>query len=995
MPVASAKPKAPADLRAPLRETRPPERPWVAPSPDEPKSGCGFCPLLPFSRDFAQLRSRFQRDADKILAKTRNDPHVVHGRAVGSGVPWRPVDLLFVGEAPGQEEDFKKIAFIGRSGALLREGVQEATGVSSDRVAYTNVVRCRPPRNRTPNKTEIKCCAFELVREIQAREPKLVVALGNSALEFLTGQTGITALAGRILDCTRPEFPDLKVLACLHPAYILRMDFLLEQWCEVLKRAGEFLRGEYAPPPGPGTYHVLDQIGDVEARLREIVAAKVLTAFDTETGDLSPFQTKFPGLLCVSLTNTEGVGYVIPFDHRDSPWRAGGPRAVERPRLLKALRTFFASDVPKVGQNEKFDRQHIRQALGVEPANVVRDTMLMHYVLDETRGTHGLKRLAFVYTGMGGYERPLDLHIGTHLEANPKRGGSYANIPGLILFPYAAMDADVTLRVDAALRQEAEWKQRPRLRALAEHFYPTLSRVLADLEYAGAQVDLTVVERLDRKYRQEIETHERAIQRLPKVRQFVADRPAARNGEPFAFNPGSAPQLAKVLFEHYGERPTDLTEKGLEILSARWQRLHERRKVAGGPRVDFVQDVVEPAIARKEWEHFSTKADVLHEYERTGNDLCPLIVKYREAVQIHSTFIEPLLTRLDAQGRVHGSYLCHGTVTGRMSSAAPNLQNIPDAAKPAYVSRFGSEGLILSVDYSQIELRVAACWFNDPDMIRAYREGIDLHALTAAQMHHLTLEQFFALPATEQKAMRDRAKRINFGIIYGAGPPALQATLKKDGIHVTLEECQAFLETFFKIRPHLKRGIERLEAQTIHRGWLEAFTGRRRRVPAVKSQDRELSGRALRQSINFPVQCGASEMTLMALCLICWVLAAEHFRSKIILTVHDSIIFDCHVDEVLDVAALAKDIMEHITELSDEILPGLDWSWLKCPVVADTEVGHSWGSMVKFDPHVLLGAKAKPAGALWKTVEGKPDLAREPATVDELWEAMAWKAESV
>jgi DNA polymerase-1 len=999
MPIAKAPPKAPATLKARIQgaeAAHAPTRPLVAPSPEEPKSGCLFCPLLPFSKDFDGLRPRFQRDAAKILNKTRYDSHVVHGRAVGSGVPWPPVDLLFVGEAPGQEEDHRKEAFIGKSGTLLRETVSQLIGLPPDRVAYTNVVRCRPPRNKEPNQTMVRCCSYELVREIQARQPRLVVALGNTSLEFLTGQTGISSLAGRILDCTHPEFPDLKVLACLHPAYILRMDFLAEPWCEALARAEQFLSGKYTPPPGLGTYHTLTTIGAVETRLREIVAQGDVAAFDTETGSLSCFQTQFPRLLCVSVTNAEQVGYTIPFDHPDSPWREGGPRASERPRLVTALRAFFLSACPKIAQNEKFDRQHIRQALGVEPANVVRDTMLTHYVLDETRGTHGLKKLAFVYTGMGGYDRPLDTYIGAHLEANPERGGSYANIPGALLFPYAGMDVDATLRVDRALRAVPEWTKHPKLRALAEQFYPELSRVLADMEYAGAQVDAAVVERLDRKYRKEMATHAAAIQALPKVQAFVVHQQAGgktgkRRADPFEFNPGSPTQLALLLFEHYGERPEELTESGLEILSARWKRAYDRWKLMGGTKPKF-EDTVQTAIDRREWSHFSTKADVLHEYERRGNTLCPILLKYREAAQIHGTFIEPLLGRLDAQGRVHGSYLCHGTATGRLSSQAPNLQNIPDAAKPAYVSRFGAEGLILSVDYSQIELRVAACWFNDPDMIRAYVKGIDLHALTAAQMHGLTLEKFLALPKAKQKEWRTQAKRINFGIIYGAGPPALQATLKKDGIHVTLEVCEDFLAKFFQVRPNLKRGIERMEQQTIVRGWLEVFTGRRRRVPAVKSDDREIRGRALRQSINAPIQGGASEMTLMSLCLIHRVMQAEGFRSKLILTVHDSLVFDCHVDEMLAVATLAKDIMEHITELSDEILPGLDWSWLRCPVVADVEVGHSWGATVKFDPATVQGPHAQAAGVLWGEKDGKRELAREPVTVDELWEAMAWRA---
>lgn len=986
-------------LRRRTVPTTKPARPIIEPAPDEPKSGCFFCPLAPFSTDFDALKPHYQRDWAKFQAKQQRDPHVIHGRATGSGIDWTPVDLLFVGEAPGQEEDFKKAAFVGKSGDLLRQAVRRLIG-KGVRVAYANVVRCRPPRNRDPNKTEIKCCGYELVREIEARQPKLVAALGNKALEFLTQQSGITALAGRILDGTRPEFPDLKVLACFHPAYILRADYLMDVWCEALELADRYLQGTYEPPPGAGEYFVLDDADDVEALLDAFIAEGTVVSFDTETGGLQPFQTDFPRLLCFSFSDEEGVGYTIPWDHVESPWRKDGPRRRERKRLLRALRRFFRSDCPKIAHNASFDFKHVWHALGgsqYEPRNVVRDTMLTHYVVDERRGTHSLKRLALVYTGMGDYECPLKEYQSTHPAANPRRGGSFAHIPGDLLFRYAAMDADVTLRIDRLVREEPEYRKNPKLRRLAEHFYPALARVLAHLEYNGATIDVRIIQRLDQKYRAEMEQHAQKIQADPKVRQFVQDQRAAgkhgrRKRDPFVFNPKSTQQLGNALFGYYGERPRELTDRGFDILTNRWRRARDRRKDQGGPKVKF-EEVVAIAIARKEWDLFSTKADVLNEYERRGNTLCPTILKFREVAQIHGTFIAPVLDRLDADHRMHGSFLAHGTVTNRLASRDPNMQNQPDAAKPAFVSRFGAEGLIGQVDYSQIELRVAASWFNDPTMIRAYREGIDLHALTAADMHHLSFAEFLALPGGERKPMRARAKRVNFGVLYGGGPPALQATLKKDGIHVTVEECKTFQKTFFEVRPHLKRGIEQLERETIKRGYLEMFTGHRRRVPGVQSDDRDIVARILRQCVNAPIQGGASAMTLMALCLIFAEMERRDYRSKLILTVHDSIIFDLHVDEAVEIMAMAKDIMERITELSDAVLPELDWSWLKCPLVADCELGHSWGALVAFDP-ATVAQEAEAEDDRWLETDeaGAASIGRPPVNTEELWEQMAWKA---
>lgn len=988
------KPTPKKSFRTRSRETREQSdrRPLIQGDPDEPKSGCYFCPLMPFSKDFVEHADEYKRDAQKLLDKMKFDPHVIHGRGCGSGSKWKPVDLLFVGEVPDREEDFKKAPFIGRSGETLRRAVAERISVPADRVAYTNVVRCRPPGNRAPGKTEVKCCGYELVREIQARQPKLVVALGNKSLEFLTQQSGITVLAGKVLDCTRPEFPDLKVLAAFHPAYVLLADYLLDDWVAQLDMADEYLRGEYVPPSGAGDYYVLDDAGQVEELMDAFIEQNDVVAWDTETGDLTPFQDKFPRLLCFSFSDDEGVGYVVPYDHADSPFAEPGK---DRTRVTKALRKFFASDCPKIAHNAIFDIKHTRHALGAPPNNVVADTMLTHYSIDEQRGTHGLKRLAIVYTGMGDYERPLKAYISTHKDAKPDHAdGSYANIPGEFLFPYAAMDTDVTLRIYRAIREEPEYTN-PKLRTMAERFYPKLVQVLADMEYSGAKIDLTVVRKLDKKYSTEIAEYQKAITRHKVVRAFVQDqrdrgKTGKRKADVFEFNPGSPTQLRLILFEHMAERPIELTDKGFETLSARWKAAKSRHKDRSGPKVKF-DDIVQTAIDRKEWRHFSTKADVLHEYERKGNDLCPLILKYREAGTIHSTFVVPLLTMLDAEGRVHGSYLPHGTQTGRLSSQGPNLQNIPGAAKPAYVSRFGDDGVLLQIDYSQVELRVAAAWFKDPTMIKAYRDGIDLHALTAADMHHLSMEQYLQLDPKDQKEKRTRAKRINFGTLYGGGPPALQSTLKKDGVFVTIDECKDFLKTFFKVRPALKRGIERLEEKTKKLGYLEMFTGRRRRVPEVKSEDEGIVSRALRQSVNAPIQGGASEMTLMSLCLIWDRMQQADYQSKLILTVHDSIIFDCHVDEVLEIATMAKHVMEHITELSDEVWPGIDWTWLTCPIVADCEMGHSWGAMVTFDP-ATIEADTPGDGPLFETEKRKKvALVRDPSNIDELWEAMEWK----
>ena len=980
-------------------------RPLVKPNPDEAKRGCLFCPLMCYSADFPRYASQYQRDAAKIKSREK-EPHTVRSRNISE--TWTKVDVLFIGEAPGNVEDCQGTPFVGRSGKLLRAAVQDTVRLPPSKIGFSNTIRCRPPRNRDPGKTEVRSCCTELLREIEARQPKLLVVLGNHSLDFLCGQTGITTLTGKLLRCTAPGLEAMRAVACLHPAYILRFDHELERFLAALRLANDYLRGSYKELPGAGEYEVLSSVPAVVKLMQRFRSQKKLVAFDTETGGLSPFQTKYPRLLCFSFSDEEGKGYVVPLDHPGSPWHKDSPNpvaAADRGQIMECMRKFFTdASVPKIGQNEKFDRQHIFQALGAEPENVVGDTMLLHQVLDERRGTHGLKMLAYSYTGMGGYEKPLDDYCASHKDADFDKGGSYANVPAEVLFPYAAMDADVTLRCWNAMQREEAYRGNVKFQALAETFLPALSHTLAHMEYNGATVDPAIVALLDTKYSKEMELHTAEIAKLPKVREFVLKRRSEKEDPAFTFNPGSAKQLSTVLFDHYKLAPLELTEGGFDRLVARHKRLSDEAVATKKPKPSFTS-VVQAAVHRREWEHFTTKADVLHEYERQGNDLCGTLLKYREAQTLHGTFVVPLKTLLDESCRVHGTFHIGGTITGRLASSDPNLQNISNKdgglIKRAYVSRFGKRGYILNVDFSQIELRVAAAYFNEPTMIEAYRKGEDLHTLTAAAIAFpqyrsdpaRQMAEYKKLSKADQKEWRSRAKRTNFGTIYGIGPDGLVSTLKKDGVFITRQEAEKLIETYFEVRPALRRGMDTLEARVKKFGYLESLTGRWRRVPEVFSEDQSIVGHALRQSVNFPIQNGAADMTLMALVLIEKLMCEEGYESLPILTVHDSIVFDCTEDEVMDVAATAKEIMERIPELSEEVLPGLDWKWLRgVPLVAECEAGPTWGQMVEFDPGpILRGEPAPKTPYIGKTDKNKDDLLRKAFTLDEFKRGCAFK----
>lgn len=469
----------------------------VQPNPDDEKTGCLHCPLGAHASDFDRFKKKYQRDAEKIKQSDRLS-HIVRNRNVSE--EWTPVDVLFVGEAPGAEEDKEGKPFVGRSGKLLRSVVEKymPPGV---KWGCANAVRCRPSQlNRPPTPTEIRCCSHELKREIEARKPKVIVPLGNKSLRLFLGCERITFLCGKVHTSNTPGYEHLTVVPCVHPAYVLRMAHEVGKFIDAIKVAVSVVTGKHKALPGLGEYRVANTLKKVKQVVREIEAAK-LTATDTETSSLNP-HLDGSRILCFSFSTKPQTGWVIPYDHADSPWNMteekptfdeipdipGQPNpppdlstkirqrkfqeylnwqevndAVRseqyarklskwrkrrdrarklRPLIDKQLRRIYNKRRGWVLQNRKFDYNYIRRRAGCRMRGLAIDTMTLHTTVDDRRGSHGLDLHASTYTGAGGYDRPLEDYKKEHPEADPAKGGSYANIPGEVLFPYACLHGD-------------------------------------------------------------------------------------------------------------------------------------------------------------------------------------------------------------------------------------------------------------------------------------------------------------------------------------------------------------------------------------------------------------------------------------------------------------------------------------------------------------------------------------------------------------------------
>ena len=585
-----------------------------------------------------------------------------------------------------------------------------------------------------------------------------------------------------------------------------------------------------------------------------------LVAVDTETTSLDPMQAELVG---VSLALGTGDAHYIPVGHRKGGSLdfdgGGGLAQLDRTIVIGRLKPLLEHPgVLKVGQNIKYDMIVLKRCgIDIKP---IDDTMLMSYVLDVGQHGHGLDELA---------KRHLGHAMLTYDEVT--RTGrtqiSFAEVPIERATEYGAEDADATLRLQRLLK--------PRL--VAEHLmtvYETLERplvpVLVEMEHAGVKVDRAVLARLSGDFAQRMAALEDEVYKLAGER----------------FNLGSPKQLGDILFNKMGLTPPKKTATGAH----------------------------------------ATDADVLETLAAQGHDLPARVLDWRQLAKLRSTYTEALPTYIHPEtGRVHTSYSLAATSTGRLSSSEPNLQNIPIRTnegreiRKAFVAEKGN--VLMSADYSQIELRVLAHMANVPALRRAFEEGHDIHAMTASEM--------FGVPEKGMDPMvRRRAKAINFGIIYGISAFGLANQLG-----IPRGEAQAYIETYFQRFPGIRDYMEETKASCRKNGFVKTLFGRRINLPHINSKNPAERGFVERAAINAPVQGTAADIIRRAMIRIPPALAKKRLRTQMLLQVHDELVFEVPKKEADEVTALVVEIMVEAP------LPAVAF---KVPIVVDAKSGPTW-----------------------------------------------------
>ncbi|MCI5660740.1 MAG: DNA polymerase I, partial [Clostridia bacterium] len=390
-----------------------------------------------------------------------------------------------------------------------------------------------------------------------------------------------------------------------------------------------------------------------------------------------------------------------------------------------------------------------------------------------------------------------------------------------------------------------------------------LSNVLRDMERAGFLVDADALEALGKMFRKRIGE--------------LTDEIGAMAGVQINLN--SPKQLGELLFEKLGIRPPKKTARG-----------------------------------------YSTSAEVLEQLA-DEHPICARILEYRKYQKLESTYIHSLLELRDGEGRIHTRFDQVATATGRISSAEPNLQNIPVRTelgreiRRAFIASPGCK--LVDADYSQIELRVLAHMSGDETMISAFREGQDIHARTAAEVYGVPLDQ-----VTHE--MRSRSKAVNFGIVYGIS----DFTLAKN-ISVSRKEAREFIDRYFERYPGVKKYMDEAVKTGKEKGYVETLMGRRRYLPELSSANFNVRAFGERCAMNSPIQGTAADIIKLAMIAVARRIQAENLRARLILQVHDELIVEAPEDEVDRVKALLKDCMEGVVAL-------------KVPLRADISTGGDW-----------------------------------------------------
>ena len=710
-----------------------------------------------------------------------------------------------------------------------------------------------------------------LERASEIKQPKRRETLIDNADQIRTSRDLVTLKTDMKMDCDLDDFavhaPDPEVML----KFLSEMEFRTMS----TRIANKF--GVSAPeikasdksnaenniielkhiPINTKNYELIDNINDLNRWIKKIYQ-RGYVAVDTETTGLNDMIVDLVGI-CLSVEIGEAC--YIPLGHTDGEGDLFGGASlcsgqINLEEALTILRPVLQDpSIIKIGQNIKYDTKiFARYDVNLTP---VDDTMLLSYAINGGKHNHGMDYLSERYLD----HKPISIKS---LLGSGKSAITFDKVPISDAVNYAAEDADITLRL---------WKLfKPMLHANSvTKVYEKLERplipVLAKMEMDGIKVDRNTLSRMSNNFAQSMSGLEAEIYDLA--------------GQ--SFNVGSPKQLGEILFDK------------LEL----------------------------PGGKKGKTGAYGTGVDVLEDLASEGYELPVKVLDWRQMSKLKSTYTDALQGHINPNtGRVHTSYVISGASTGRLSSTDPNLQNIPirsEAGRKIREAFIAEEGnVLLSLDYSQIELRILAHIAKIDTLKQAFHEGQDIHALTASQMFNVPLENMDPM-------IRRQAKAINFGVIYGISGFGLARNLR-----IPRKEAQSFIDTYFERFPGIRTYMDETVSFAKENGYVETLFGRKVHTSEINAKGPQ-AGFAKRAAINAPIQGTAADIIRRA--MIQMPNAIAHLPVKMLLQVHDELIFEVSKDALSETTEVVREIMEKASE------PVVK---LDVPLVVDAGFGSNW-----------------------------------------------------
>ena len=709
-----------------------------------------------------------------------------------------------------------------------------------------------------------------LERASEIKQPKRRETLIENADQIRTSRDLVTLKTDMEMDC---DFDDFQVQAP-DPEVVLK--FLAEMEFRTMSARIANKLGVSAPEISSDRinnedqiteaesisintekYELIDNINDLNRWVTKIYQ-RGYVAVDTETTGLNDMIVDLVGI-CLSVEIGEAC--YIPVGHTNGEDDLFGGASlcngqINLDEALEILRPVLQDpSIIKIGQNVKYDTKiFARYDVNLAP---VDDTMLLSYAINGGKHNHGMDYLSERYLN----HKPISIKT---LLGSGKSAITFDKVSINDAVNYAAEDADITLRL---------WKLfKPMLHeSSVTKVYETLERplipVLAKMEMNGIKVDRNTLSRMSNNFAQSMSGLEAEIYNLA--------------GQ--TFNVGSPKQLGEILFDK------------LEL----------------------------PGGKKGKTGAYGTGVDVLEDLASEGHELPVKVLDWRQMSKLKSTYTDALQGHINPNtGRVHTSYVISGASTGRLSSTDPNLQNIPirsEAGRKIREAFIAEEGnVLLSLDYSQIELRILAHIAKIDTLKQAFHEGQDIHALTASQMFNVPLENMDPM-------VRRQAKAINFGVIYGISGFGLARNLR-----IPRKEAQSFIDTYFERFPGIRTYMDETVSFAKENGYVETLFGRKIHTSEINAKGPQ-AGFAKRAAINAPIQGTAADVIRRA--MVQMPNAISHLPAKMLLQVHDELIFEVNKDALNETTEVVRNIMEKASE------PVVK---LDVPLVVDAGFGNNW-----------------------------------------------------